>query len=66
MSANKDMKRLVKRVEAAGGSYRLRKSGHACIVVPDGRKYFCSATPSDRRAIQNILSDLKRYFDFEV
>lgn len=63
--SKKDLKQFIRDVERAGGRYEEGKK-HGVIYTPDGRKYFCSKTPSDHRAIRNIRSDLKRLFGFEV
>ena len=64
--SNKDFKQFKKQLSAAGADFQIRNSGKGVIILPDGRKYFCPATPSDHRAIRNIRADLRRLFDFDV
>jgi predicted RNA binding protein YcfA (HicA-like mRNA interferase family) len=59
MSTKTDVKRILKRLQAKGFKVKRTKSSHVCVTTPQG-PVFCSSTPSDHRAIQNILSMLKR------
>jgi hypothetical protein len=38
---------------------RIRNNSHLVWVSPQGRKVFSAATPSDRRAVQNLARDLR-------
>jgi len=38
----------------------MRNNGHYKFTAPTGRFFFTSSTPSDRRALDNILADMKR------
>lgn len=55
---NKEMKELKQVVEEHGWWVEERRSGHLVIKGPDGQQVFCSATPSDHRAVRNIQRDL--------
>ena len=63
--SNKDFKQFKKELRAAGAEFEIRNSGKGVIILPDGKKYFCPATPSDHRALKNIRADLRRLFGFE-
>lgn len=56
--SNKEVKRLVKRLQAKGFQV-TKRSAHICVKTPQG-PVFCSSTPSDHRAIKNIVTMLKR------
>lgn len=56
----RDIKKVLKRVKATK-KYKVKptKASHICIMAPGG-PVFCSSTPSDVRAIKNLVSMLKR------
>lgn len=56
----KQTKQFLQEVEADGWSWELRRSGHLKLTGPSGEIAFAAATPSDRRALQNIRSDMRR------
>lgn len=56
----KEMKKLFKYVRDQGWDVERRRNGHWAITGPEGDKVFCSGTPSDHRAIQNIKKDLSK------
>lgn len=60
--ASKEIKRLVRDLELQGWRVELRKSGHYVAYAPDGEHMVTFAsTPSDHRALRNILALLRRY-----
>lgn len=69
-STPRHLKPYVKAAEAAGWLVETRKNGHVYFVPPKGTKYGtsdelagpvkASATPSDRRAMKNMVADLRR------
>jgi len=57
---NKNLKKILKAVEAAGFETRVTKKGHI-IVTKDGRRITTFAgTASDHRSIRNGLAALRR------
>ena len=57
---SKELKRIIALAIRQGYSVELRNNGHYKFTAPTGRFIFTSGTPSDRRAIKNILADLKK------
>lgn len=62
MSNRSDFADVFKRLRRQGWSVTLRKrSGHMKLTPPSGGpSYFCSATPSDVRAVRKLRADLRR------
>lgn len=56
----KELKKVISLAIKKGYSVEVRKNGHYKFTAPTGKFFFTSATPSDHRAIKNILSDMKR------
>lgn len=58
---NKELKKLIKAIEAAGFQTITAKSGHIKVYDEEGTLLTVfSGTPSDWRSIQNSLRPLKR------
>jgi hypothetical protein len=57
---NKDLKVLFRRCETLGCTVRRRRNNHYTITLPWGRKVFVGGTPSDHRAIRNMIRDLRK------
>ena len=57
---SKELKRVIALAIRQGYSVELRNNGHYKFTAPTGKFIFTSGTPSDRRAIKNILADLKK------
>ncbi|WP_123378638.1 hypothetical protein [Pseudokineococcus lusitanus] len=58
---DKDLKKIVEAIEAAGYTTETLKSGHVEVRDADGRKVTTFAgTASDRRSTLNALAPLKR------
>ena len=57
---SKELKRIIALAIRQGYTVELRNNGHYKFTAPSGRFIFTSSTPSDRRALSNILSDLKK------
>lgn len=57
---SKELKRIIALAIRQGYSVELRNNGHYKFTAPTGRFIFTSSTPSDRRAIKNILADLRK------
>lgn len=58
---NKELKKLIKAIKAAGFQTITAKSGHIKVYDEDGKLLAVfSGTPSDWRSIQNSLRPLKR------
>ena len=54
----------IRELEAKSGitfaSATHTKNGHLRLVLPNGALVIASSTPSDKRAMQNILSNIRR------
>jgi predicted RNA binding protein YcfA (HicA-like mRNA interferase family) len=62
MSMKKEIKALRKEAEAQGWRVELRKGGHLAFYSPHGKGIvFAPSTPSDRRSINNVIADLRKY-----
>jgi hypothetical protein len=60
-SAQKDVKQLIKVAEQQGWTVTRTGTLHLRWQAPDGRVLFRNGTsPSDRRAVANLRSDLRR------
>lgn len=58
---NKELKKLIKAIEAAGFKTVTARSGHIKVYDENGNMIAVfSGTPSDWRSIQNSLRPLKR------
>jgi len=58
---NKDMKRLIRKVEDQGGSVRITTKGHVQFKNPEGEIVAVGAgTPSDPRSWKNLIASLRR------
>lgn len=60
MKGTKEMRSLIRLAIKRGYNVELRNGGHYKFTAPTGRFFFTSATPSDKRALANILADMKR------
>lgn len=58
-SRRREVKKVLKRVKAKKHVVKNTRASHFCIVTPGG-PVFCSSTPSDVRAIKNLVAMLKR------
>jgi hypothetical protein len=57
---NKDLKVLFRRCETLGCTVVHRRNNHFTIILPWGPRVFIAGTPSDKRAIRNIVGELRR------
>ena len=57
--ASKDMRKLIKELKPEGWTAELTRGDHIALVHPRYGKVFCSQTPSDRRALQNIRQEIR-------
>jgi hypothetical protein len=57
----KELKEIIREAERQG--WRVEKSGHGWRFYAPDKEHIvhAAATPSDRRAINNLVSDLRRY-----
>lgn len=61
-SAKKELKEIVKAAEEQGWRVKTTTRGHSMFLAPDGiNKVTAGGTPSDHRALANLLGDLRRY-----
>lgn len=61
MSRVKDVKDLIREIEADGGLVTMTQSGHWKVVNPaTGRRIRIPATPSDHRSLLNVRSRLRK------
>jgi hypothetical protein len=56
----KEMRKLISLAIKRGYNVELRANNHYKFTAPTGKFFFTSSTPSDRRALDNILADMKR------
>lgn len=55
---NADLRRLLRDLRRSG--YWIEQHKHFAIHCPSGRTIRCSCTPSDHRAMNALLSELRR------
>lgn len=60
LMSTKEMRSLIRLAIKRGYHVEMRSNGHYKFTAPTGRFFFTSKTPSDRRALDNILADMKR------
>ena len=60
MKGTKEMRSVIRLAIKRGYHVEMRNNGHYKFTAPTGRFFFTSSTPSDRRALDNILADMKR------
>jgi predicted RNA binding protein YcfA (HicA-like mRNA interferase family) len=58
--SRREMRQLMRRVEKQGFTTENTNGGHVKITSPDGKPIFASSSPSDGRAIKNLISQLRR------
>jgi predicted RNA binding protein YcfA (HicA-like mRNA interferase family) len=62
MAAKKELKDIVKTAEMQGWRVENTKKGHLTFFAPDGINMLTTGgTPSEHRAIANLLASLRRY-----
>lgn len=61
--ASKETRQFLKRIEKRGWTWEERRSGHLRLEGPRGEFVFCSATPSDHRALKNIERNMRMASD---
>ena len=57
---SKELKTIMKTAERQNWTVTIRKSGHLKWQAPSGFVYFSGTTPSDPRALKNLVADLRR------
>ena len=60
MKGTKEMRSLIRLAIKRGYNVELRNGGHYKFTAPTGRLFFTSGTPSDKRALANIVAVVKR------
>lgn len=61
-SAKKETKEIIREAENQGWTVRRTKKGHIQFFAPDGENIVTAGgTPSDHRAIANLVAQLRRY-----
>jgi predicted RNA binding protein YcfA (HicA-like mRNA interferase family) len=62
MAAKKELKEIVRAAEKQGWRVKKTKKGHLMFLAPDRvNKLTTGGTPSEHRAIDNLLAALRRY-----
>jgi hypothetical protein len=61
MSNRKEFKQIVKIAESKGWVVQLTGGGHLKWTSPTGQIVFSASTPSDGRAVKNLVSELRRH-----
>ena len=59
--APKELKVLIERAKAQGWEVTKNNGNHLRWKSPTGASVFTAGTPSDWRAIKNIMRDLRKY-----
>lgn len=54
------MRQLLRRIEKQGFTTQNTSGGHLKITSPDGKPIFAASSPSDRRAMKNLIAQLRR------
>lgn len=58
---HKDLRKLVKQIEAKGNTVQRTKGGHYKVKDREGRtRYSLPSTPGGGRWLQNVTADLRR------
>jgi predicted RNA binding protein YcfA (HicA-like mRNA interferase family) len=60
MTSKKDIEQLKRKAEKQGWTVEVTNGGHRRWTSPQGEKVFSALTPSDHRAIKNIIKELAR------
>ena len=61
-AVKKELKEIVKAAEKQGRRVKTMKNGHPMFFAPDGiNKVTAGGTPSDHRALNNLIAMLRRY-----
>ena len=58
--SRREMRQLLRRVEKQGFATENTNGGHLKITSPEGKSIFASSSPSDGRAIKNLIAQLRR------
>ena len=62
MTPKKDLKKILQEAKRQGWRVVLLESGHYRLYAPDGEHIVdASGTPSDRRGLDNMLAQMRRY-----
>ena len=59
-----DFQDIVRAAKAQGFVIEPTKKQHVRFRAADGRSVITGSTPSDKRALQNLISDLRKYTGF--
>jgi hypothetical protein len=60
MANRKEMATIMKLATKHGWAIALNKNNHYKWTSPSGAFFYSSSTPSDRRALERLKSDLRR------
>lgn len=60
ITSNKDLRRLLCAIEEQGFTIEIRRAGHLKVTAPTGQVFFTGSSPSDKRAILNFRSQLRK------
>ena len=62
MTLNKEVRELIEEARRQGWRIETLRSGHTMMYAPDGEgKVPVAGTPSDRRALKNVISRMRRH-----
>ena len=56
----KDLRQFLRSIEDEGWNWHFRRSGHLRLDGPNGEVVFTGGTPTDKRAVKNLRSDMRR------
>ena len=57
---NSNARKFVRSLKRKGWSWEYHGSGHIRLTSPDGKTVTMASTPSDRRALKNVMADVRR------
>ena len=62
----REIDQFLSRLRACGCTARLTRAGHWRVTGPKGGTVTVPQTPSDRRSLRNVRSNIRRYLDLDI
>jgi len=59
--SKKEIKEVLRELQREGCTISRTGTNHWKIVLPDGKQFTCSSSPSCPHAHKNLLKDIQRY-----
>jgi hypothetical protein len=57
---NTEAGKLLRSLKRQGWKHEQRGNGHILLISPNGQTLTMAATPSDHRALKNVMADVRR------